>query len=151
MEILDGLDGFDALAGAAQTVLPVVIGGGVAFGVAEAIDFLVKNPTVKKWRWGLGALGSTLIGLGVWKWRSPEEGALVIGSGVVATGVGFGLEKLNAYKATKGIAGLGRYLVQPAQPLLAGRYVVEPGQPLLAGMDASETVGLGNINPGYFG
>ncbi len=160
MEILDGfgMGALDAIAGASQAVLPVGIGMGVTYGLAQAVDFLVKNTTVKKWKWAIGFAGAGLIGLGLWKWRSPVDGALTIGSGFLTAGMGFGTEKLNVYKAKKGLLGFGRYVMSPGQPLLdgLGRYVVAPTTPLLAGMDRGETIGfqgLGDpnyVNPGYF-
>ena len=156
---MDGFDALDAIAGAAQAVLPLAVGTGVCFGVAEAVTFLVKSATVQKWRWAIGFAGSLLLGLAMWKWRSAEDGALTIGSGLFTAAVGFGNEKLLAYKASKAMAGyrgLGEFVVSTPQPLLAGgfgRYVVEPAQPLYADpMDASETISLGAyVNPGVFG
>lgn len=156
---MDGFDALDAIAGAAQSVLPLAVGTGVSFGVSEAIMFLVDNTTVRKWRWAIGFVGSLLLGLAMWKWRSPEDGALTIGSGLFTSAVCWGNEQLLVYKAKKaaGVAGLGRYVVQPAEPLLAGlgRYVVEPAEPLLAGlgqMDRGEyNVAVGAVNPGIFG
>lgn len=165
MDGLDGFDALDAIAGAAQAILPVAVGTGVCFGVTEAVTFLVPNATVQKWRWALGFAGSLLLGIALWKLRSAEDGALAIGSGLLTAAVCYGNEKLLAYRASKaskavggmrGYRGLGEYVVETPQPLLAGgfgRYVVEPAQPLDAGtMDASETVSLGGyINPGVFG
>lgn len=160
-----GLDGFgfdalDAIAGAAGAVLPVAVGAGTSFGVAEAVQFLVTNDKVRKWKWALGFLGSLLLGGAMWKFRSPTEGALVIGSGLFASGVGWGHEELIKYRIKKAggtlPAGFGRYEVAPGQPLFQGRYVVAPAEPLLAGMgqmDRGEIVSLANgmVNPGAFG
>jgi len=163
-EGLGGFDALDALAGAAQAVLPIAVGTGVCFGLTEAVTFLVSNATVLKWRWALGFAGSLLLGLAMWKWRSAEDGALTIGSGLLTAAVGFGNEKLLVYKAKKaGVTpagfygnGLGEFVVGTPEPLLAGgfgRYVVEPAVPLDAGMmDADETISLGAyVNPGVFG
>lgn len=173
-----GLDGFgfdalDAIAGAAGAVLPVAVGAGTSFGVAEAVQFLVTNDKVRKWKWALGFLGSLLLGGAMWKFRSPTEGALVIGSGLFASGVGWGHEELIKYRIKKAGGTLpagfgryvvergqplfqGRYMIENAQPLFAGRYVVADAEPLLAGMgqmDRGEIVSLANgmVNPGVFG
>jgi hypothetical protein len=165
MDGFGGFDALDAIAGAAQAILPVAVGTGVCFGVTEAVTFLVSNATVLKWRWAIGFAGSLLLGLAMWKFRSAEDGALTIGSGLLTAAVGYGNEKLLIYKATKagatpvgfyGRRGLGEYVVSKPEPLLAGgfgRYMVEPAQPLYAGqMEADEIVSLGGyINPGVFG
>lgn len=155
---MDGFDALDAIAGAAQAILPIAVGTGVCFGVTEAVTFLVSNATVLKWRWAIGFAGSLLLGLAMWKWRSAEDGALTIGSGLLTAATGFGNEKLLAYKMTKSMAGyrgLGEYVVSNPEPLLAGgfgRYVVEPAQPLHAGQLDNDVVSLGAyINPGVFG
>lgn len=156
MDGLDGFDALDALAGAAQTILPLATGTVVTFGVAEAVNLLVDNAKVKKWKWAFGAAASVLIGAAMWKWRSPEDGALTIGSGLLTSAVAYGHEQIVKYQIKKAggtVPGeLGRYMVEQAQPLFAGRYVTAPAEPLLAGLDSDETVSMGNfINPGVFG
>jgi hypothetical protein len=157
--MFDGMDGFDALAGAVQAVVPLGIGTGITFATAEAIDFLVKNPSVRKWRWAAaGGLGFA-AGLVMWKLRSPEEGALTLGSAILTALVGFGVTKLNEKRATMaGLRGLRAYQLTPAQPLLAGNpmaaYQLNPAEPLFAGFPGApsgETVQMQAVNPGVFG
>lgn len=156
MDGFGGFDALDALAGAAQTILPLATGTVTAFGVTEAVNLLVTNEKVKAWKWAFGAAATLLLGGAMWRWRSPEDGALTIGSGLLSCAVGFGHEQIVKYQIKK--AGgtvppqLGRYVVEPGQQLFAGRYVTAPAEPLLAGMDRDETVSMGNfINPGVFG
>ena len=126
-----GFDALDAIEGAASASVPVLVGAGTSFGLAQTLDLTVENATVKKWKWAFGLGLSTVIGLALWKWRSPEEGAVTIASGLAAFGLGMGYDKILAYKAEKGLAGLrgrgfrgralGAYKEFPARPLFAGR------------------------------
>ena len=161
-----GLDGFgfdalDAVAGAAGAVLPVAVGTATSFGVAEAVSSFVANDKVRKWKWAIGFLGSLLLGAAMWKFRGPAEGALVIGSGLLTSGACWGHEELIKYRIKKAggalPAGFGRIVVEPGQQLFAGRYVVAPAEPLLAGLgsqsqqDEIVSLSAAAANPGIFG
>ena len=151
-----GFDALDALAGAAQTLLPLGAGVAVTFGTTEAVNLLVTNSKVKKWKWAFGLAAGLLLGGAMWAWKSPEDGASTIGAAILTAAVGYGHERILAYQIKKagGVvpAELGRYLVEKPQPLFAGRYVTSPAEPMLAGLGPSkEIVDLGNfINPGVF-
>lgn len=136
---LGGFNALDALADAGKALLPVGVGAATCFGTAEAIDFLVKNEEVKKYKWLIGFGTSLVVGLGMWKFRNDVEGGVTIGSGGLTALVGFGLEKLNEYKLTLAAApaaGLGRYTLRPATAVPAGvfgAYKMNKAQPLFAG------------------
>lgn len=157
-DVLQGLSGFDAVAGAAQTVLPVGVGAAVSFGAAMAIEKFTSSVTMKRWKWAIAAGAAVVVGGLLWTVRSKTDGALCMGGGALTSAAGFGIEKLmGAGKVTT--EGMhGRYVTGRSEPLLAGRYVTQEPQPILAGFGAggvpsiptAEVVNLGAMNPGIF-
>jgi len=139
-----GFDVFDAIEEAGKSLIPVFAGGGVAFGTAEAINFLVKNEDVRKWKWAIGAGASTLVGLALYKLRSDTEGVVTIATGALMAGAGFAHEKLTEYKASQVTTeGLRAYQLRPSRTLYAGEfgaYEMEKAQPLLAGLGAQPEI-----------
>ena len=92
------LEGFDALAGSVKITIPVVVGGGVAFGTAAALDYFIEEPetrvSVLPYKWLIGAGVSVLAGLAMYKFQGPTEGIVTIASGLVTSLAGWGMEKL---------------------------------------------------------
>jgi len=151
---MDGFGALDALEGAISAAVPVVVGGGVAFGGAQVVDLMIKNPTAKKWKWAIGWAAGMAVGFGLWQFRSPEEGAVAMATSTATALMGFGYDKILAYKAEKGLAGmrgLGMYQLNPAKPLFQGaglgEYKVADAQPLFAGIPGvpDEIVALGQL------
>ena len=130
-DALDGLEGFDALAGSVKIVIPVVVGGGVAFGTAMALDYFIEDPethaSVTPYKWLIGAGVAILAGLAMYKFQGATEGVVTIASGVVTCLAGWGMEQLAAPAAVEApaapAAGLGRYRLgggPKGQGVLAG-------------------------------
>lgn len=93
-----GLEGFDALAGSVKIVIPVVVGGGVAFGTAAALDYFIEDAetraSVMPYKWLIGAGVSILAGLAMYKFQGMTEGVVAIASGIVTSLAGWGMDAL---------------------------------------------------------
>lgn len=99
-----GLGGFDALAGSVKIAIPVVVGGGVAFGTAAALDYFITEQetrdSVLPYKWLIGAGVSILAGLAMYKFQGETEGVVTIATGIVTSLAGWGMEKLKEAPAT---------------------------------------------------
>lgn len=93
-----GLEGFDALAGSVKIVIPVVVGGGVAFGTAAALDYFIEDAetreSVMPYKWLIGAGVAILAGLAMYKFQGPTEGVVTMATGIVTSLAGWGMETL---------------------------------------------------------
>lgn len=135
-----GLNALDAIADAAPAMVPIGVGMASTFGATQAVAFFVKNPSVQKWKWALGGVAGVLMGAGVWAMRGDRDGAVAMATSVATALAGYGTERLAKYRLEHPTAGLGRFVMSPAQPLYAGmgRYVLSPAQELYAGMGQTD-------------
>lgn len=176
---LAGLSGFDALAGAGRIVLPVVLGSGVTFGTAAAIEHFVHSENArKKWvpyKWLIGTGAGLVAGLATYKFAGPTEGVLAMAGSVLTGLTGWGMSKITGSASTSGYIidephrGYGRYELREPQPIfgryrleqpqqLFERYTMQQPQPVYEGLQGqilttqqTPTEALGGVNPGIFG
>jgi hypothetical protein len=143
---MEGFSALDALADAMPAMIPVGLGAVTSFGVAEAINFLVPNEDVVKWKWLIALGGVALVGALMWSFRGEMDGLVTLLSGGLFTAAGYGVEALQEYKATRAANGNGmgaypgRFQLFKQTPLYQGlqgggmgEFVMSPSQPLPAG------------------
>jgi len=164
------LSGFGEIAqGAAKVALPVLVGGGLAFGSAYAIDKLDLGvsstaATIKKYKWAVsGALG-VLGGLAMYKYAGATAGVTTMATAATVALVGWGMGKLTPGPIASEVSGYrmaapqpvyGKYTASKPQPIF-GAYSMTDPKPIFGGISVlpgGPGVGAGfkAVNPGVFG
>jgi hypothetical protein len=102
------LSGFDALTGSVKFAIPVVVGGGLSFGTAAALDYFITEAetrdSVLPYKWLIGAGVSLLAGLAMYKFQGPVEGVVTMATGVVTSLAGWGMEAIKTAQAEAAVA-----------------------------------------------
>jgi hypothetical protein len=114
------LSGFGEIGkGVVTFAVPVVLGGGVAFGAAYAIDTWIENATVKQYKWAIaGALGAAAgTILAIVKPDLRTQGVVFAVASVATAAAIWGYGKIGA---TTALTGYRRG--QPSAALNAYRY-----------------------------
>lgn len=170
-DAFDELEGFDAVGGAFTVAAPVLIGGGLTFGAAAALDYFITEPETREsvlpYKWLIGAGVGTLAGLIVWRTKlGPTAGIVTIASSLMLSLAGWGLAKLaetgkeETTKQQQPQAGYQAYYRMPApEPVGSlGRYErveageLPPGDVVGEGTISHPTILSGaRVNPGVFG
>lgn len=107
------LDGFGEVAkGAFMMGVPVLVGGGIAFGTVALMDYFISDAGTKAsigpYKWLIGAGVGTLAGVIVWKaFNNAAMGVVTIAASIVLSLVVWGYQKMNS-TSTAGMRQLGR-------------------------------------------
>ncbi len=153
--VLSGFGALDGIAEAAKETLPVVGGAALSFGVAEGLDYALKDNA--KWaeyaeyKYVIGAAVAALAGVAYWKFsksrNSMERGvAMAVGGAIPAVAI-WAKKKVDDARivqltppspspTTGDTKGLGRYVTGKPESIYAGlgRYQLNNGKPLMAGL-----------------
>ncbi len=150
--VLSGFGALDGIAEAAKETLPVVGGAALSFGVAEGLDYALKdnatwNEKYFEYKYLIGAAVAALAGVAYWKFsKSPNSMArgvaMAVGGAIPAAAIYWAQKRIilplpePVTPAPAATAGLGRYVTGKPQSIYAGlgRYQLKNSSPLMAGL-----------------
>jgi hypothetical protein len=165
------LDGFGAVEGTFKVAAPVIVGTGLTFGTAAALDYFISDAKTREsvlpYKWLIGAGVGTVAGLIMWKTKlGPTAGIVTVASSLALALASWGMAKLAEAPAetqstssttqasqssqSQPSAGYRAYVTAPAQPIYGGfgRYeIAKPEElyqlPTYSGLGEGSMVDLG--------